>query len=79
MLVLSFCLDIEVHASSIAKTLEEMEEHLGGHLADAFATEIGIPYQPWPSSKVECHRTETVVHGQAVAITLNASFVAQSL
>ena len=26
--------DVQVHAGSIAQALEEMEKHLGGHLAD---------------------------------------------
>ena len=32
MLVLAFGLDVQVHLRCVAQTLEEVQEHLGGHL-----------------------------------------------
>ena len=32
VLVLSFGLDVQVHLRCVAQTLEEVQEHLGGHL-----------------------------------------------
>ena len=75
--VLSFCLNVEVHLRCIAETLEEVEEHLGGHLANAFATELGIPDKPGAAAEIERGLTEAVVHGQAEAVALDASFVAE--
>ena len=44
-------------------TLEEMKEHLGGHLANLLAMELGIPYKPGTTTEVECHLAKTIVHG----------------
>ena len=79
VLILSLSLNVEVHLRSIAKTLEEVKEHLCWHLSNFLSMEAGIPYQPWASAKVECYLTQTVVHRQAVAVALDASFVAKSL
>lgn len=49
----SLGLDMEVHTGRIAQRLEEMEEHLGRHVANLFAGESGIPYQPGPSAEIE--------------------------
>ena len=54
-----------------------MQEHLGGHLADFLSLELGIPHKPRTSTEIEGHLTETVVHGQAVAVSLNATLVAK--
>ena len=56
-----------------------MQEHLGGHVADFFARELGIPHQPRASAEVERNGALTVVHGQHKAIALNASLVAERL
>ena len=79
MLVSALGLNVEIHLSRIAETLEEMEEHLSRHLTDFLAVECGIPHQPGPAAEVERHLTETIVHGQTEAITLDATLVAQSL
>ena len=64
MFVIAFGLDIEVHEGSVGETLEEMEEHLGGNVADALSVEGGLPDEPGASAKVEGHVGMTVVHGQ---------------
>lgn len=71
--VTSFGFDMEVHTGRIAQRFEEMEEHLGRHVANLFAGEGGIPYQPGPSAEIKLNHALAVVHGQAVAVTFNAS------
>ena len=66
VLVLPFSLDIEVHASGVAEALEEMEEHLGGHLADALAVEVGLPYEPGAPAEVEGYGAKAVIHREGV-------------
>ena len=79
VLVLSFCLDIQIDTGSIRERLEEMQEHLGRHLSHPLMMELGIPYQPWAPSEVKGHLTEAVIHRQTEAIALNATLVAQCL
>lgn len=55
VLVLSFGLDVEVHACCVAKAFEEVREHFGRHATDFLAFEFRVPYQPWASSEVESH------------------------
>ena len=62
VLVLPLSAYVQIHLSGVAKALEEMQEHFCGHLADAFAVKLCIPYQPGASAEVETHLTETVVH-----------------
>ena len=66
VLVLAFGLDVQVHLRSIRKALEEMQEHLRGHLADFLTCELRIPHQPGSAAEVESHATQTVVHRQTV-------------
>lgn len=49
----SFSFDMEVHTGRVAQRFEKMEEHLGRHVANFFAGEGGIPYQPGPSAEIE--------------------------
>ena len=56
-----------------------MQKHLRGHLPHLLPAELGIPHQPWPSAEVKAHLAQAVVHGQAVAIALYATLVAQCL
>lgn len=70
---------IEIHASGIGETLEEMQEHLRRHLSHLFSFEFGIPHKPRSATEVQRHLTETVVHWQTVTVTLYTAFVAQSL
>ena len=79
VLVLPFCLDVEVHGCAVAEALEEVEEHLCRHLAHLFPMELGIPHEPRPSAEVECHLAKAVVHGQTVAVALYATLVAERL
>ena len=72
-------LDIQVHGCGVAERLEEMKEHFGRHVSDAFPFEFSIPDKPCTSSEIECHLAETVVHGQAEAVSFDAPFVAQCL
>ena len=55
-----------------------MQKHFRGHVADFLPIENGIPHQPGSAAKIESHRTKTIVHGQAEAVTFYASLVAQS-
>ena len=71
--VLSFGLNIEVHLRGIAQRLEEVKEHLGGHLAYLFAVELGIPYQPRAASEVEAHCAKAIVHRQRVTVAFDAA------
>ena len=52
VLVLPFGTNEEVHACGIAEALEEVEEHLGGHVAHIFALEGGVPHQPGTTAEV---------------------------
>ena len=54
-----------------------MEEHFGGHVANAFTFKFGIPNKPRAATKIESHLYEAIVHGQTKTVTLYASFVAQ--
>ena len=53
MLVHTLGTDIQIHAGSVAQALEEMEEHLGRHVANLFTGKGGVPYQPGPSAEIE--------------------------
>ena len=79
VLVFSFRTYVEVHTGSITKTLEEVQEHFRGHVANILTMELSIPNKPGTSAEVESNRTEAVVHRQAVAIALNTTLVAQCL
>ena len=76
VLVLAFGLDIEVHAGSIREALEEMKEHLGGHLPHPFAVELSIPDKPGTASKVKGDGAEAVIHGEGVGGRSNGGAVA---
>ena len=77
--ILSLSLYVQVHARRVAQRLEEVVEHLGGHIADAFATEGGIPHQPRASAKVKAHLAQAVVHRQGITVTFNTPLAAQGL
>lgn len=79
MLVLTLSLDVEVHLCRITQTLEEMLEHLCRHFAHLFSVELGIPNQPWTATEIQCHLTETIIHRQTLAVSFDATLVAQSL
>src|SRR5574344_1122839 len=79
VLVSSFRLDVQVHLSRVAQTLEEMQEHLRRHFAHFFPVELCIPYQPGSSSEVERHLAQTVVHRQTVTVSFYTALVAQCL
>ena len=55
VLILSFCLDVEVHLGRVTQTFKEMEEHLCRHLTDTLPLERGIPYKPGTTAEIECH------------------------
>jgi hypothetical protein len=76
MLVLAFCLDIEIHSGTIGKTLEEVKEHLRGHLAYLLTGELSIPYQPWAASEIKAYLAQAIVHWQGISIALNTSLIA---
>ena len=78
VLVLTFCLDVQIHRCAIGQTLEEVQKHFCWHLANFLAMELGIPHQPRPSAKVEGNLTKAIIHRQAIAITLYATLVAKS-
>ena len=40
VLILAFCLDIQIHSCAVGQTLEEVQEHFRRHLADFLATEL---------------------------------------
>lgn len=77
MLIGALGLDVEIHLRSIAQALEEMKEHLRGHLSDLLTLELRIPYQPGPSAEVESYLAQAVIHGQTIAIALDAALVTE--
>ncbi len=77
VLVCALRLDVQVHTGSIRQALEEMQEHLRGHLANLLPVELGIPYQPRTASEIQADHTQAIVHRQGIAITLYSPFVAQ--
>ena len=79
MLIGALGLDVEIHLRSIAQALEEMKEHLRGHLSDLLTLELRIPYQPGPSAEVESYLAQAVIHGQTIAIALDAALVTKSV
>ena len=79
VLVLPFCLDDEIHGCAVAEALEEVEEHLGGHVADVLAVELGIPDEPGTAAEVEGDLAEAIVHGEAEAVAADAALVAEGL
>lgn len=79
VLIVAFGLDIKIDAGTVAERLEEVQEHLGRHIADTLAMEFGIPYKPWTSAEVESDLTETIVHRKAESITSDTTLVAQGL
>ena len=79
MLILPLSLNVQVHPGSVAETLEEMEKHLGRHIAHLLTMELSLPNQPRPAAEIEGHLAKAIVHRQAKAVTLNATLVAQSL
>ena len=79
VLILALSLDVEVHLCCIAQALEEMLEHLRWHFSHLLTMELSIPNQPWSATEVKCHLSKAIVHRQTIAITFDASFVAQGL
>ena len=79
VLVVAFSLDIQIHTCRIAQTLEEVQEHFGGHVANLLAVEFGVVNQPGAAAEIERNAAQAIVHRQAEAVTLNAALVAQSL
>ena len=53
VLIGSLGFDMEVHTVRISQRLEDMEEHLGRHVANLFSVNGGVPYQPGPSAEIE--------------------------
>ena len=58
VLIHAFGLDVQVHPRRVAQALEEVEEHLGRHVAHFLATELGIPHQP--KSRATLHRQSSM-------------------
>src|SRR6185312_10032978 len=79
MLILALAFDIEIATRPIGKGLEEMKEHLRGHLADLLAPELGIPYQPVASAKIDQHLRIRLIHRQGKPIPLHPAFIRQRL
>ena len=79
VLVGALGLDVEVHAGGIAQRLEEVEKHLGRHITYLLAVERGIPHKPGTAPEVEADGAEAVVHGEGVAVALDAALAAQGL
>ena len=87
VLVLSLRPDVQIHACSVRKTLEEMQEHFRGHLANLLAIKLGIPNEPRTATEVEGYGAKTIIHGKGVvpcdgvfvskAITFDAAFIAE--
>ena len=57
VLVLAFCLDIEVDGCAVGEALEKVQEHLGWHLAYFLTMELRIPYEPRTPPKVKSDLT----------------------
>src|SRR5574344_771191 len=79
MLVGAFGFDVQIHVSGIAQALEEMEEHLGRHIAHLFALEFRIPDEPRTSTEIKSYAAKTIVHRERVAVAFNATLVAERL
>ena len=79
VLVLTFRFDIQIHLGGIAQGFEEMQEHFCRHLTNLFTIEFCIPYQPGASTEVQANLAKAVIHRQGIAITLDATLVAQCL
>ena len=75
VLVVTLGLDVQVHCSGVAQGLEEVQEHLGGHLANLFTLELGVPDKPAAASKVKHYLSHAVIHGQGVAVALYSTLV----
>ena len=57
VLIHAFGLDVQVHPRRVAQALEEVEKHLGRHVAHFLATELGI--RP-PKSRATLHRQSSM-------------------
>ena len=76
VLVVALGLNVQVHCCGVTQGLEEVQEHLGGHLANLFTLEFSVLDQPAAASKVQYYLSHAVIHGQGVAVALYATFVA---
>ena len=54
-----------------------MKKHLGRHLPYFLSMKLSIPYQPCSTAKIQSYPTKTIIHGQAISVTLNATLAAQ--
>ena len=77
MLVRTLGTDIQIHASSVAQALEEMEEHLRRHIPYFLTVELSVPNQPRTATEIQRHATQAVVHRKAIPITLDPSLITQ--
>ena len=77
--VVALSFNVEIHPCRIAEALEEMEEHLCRHISDFFPFKFSIPDKPRPSSEIECHLAEAVIHRKRESISLDSPLVAQRL
>ena len=55
-----------------------MQKHFGRHLPYLLAFEFCIPDQPRTTSEIQSNLTQAIIHWQTIAVSFNASLVAQS-
>ena len=79
VLIITIGLDIEIHEGCVREALEEMEEHLGGHVAHVLAMERCLPDEPGTAAEIERHMGMTVVHRQGETVALYAALGTQRL
>src|SRR4051812_40837534 len=73
-------LDVECDSGGLREGVEEMFEHLGVHLTEAFLREVGLPDEKWPPGDVERDPGQRLVHRrQRVGIAADAALFAQRL
>lgn len=70
-------LDVDVEEGGVGEALEEMEEELGGEVADALAGEVGLPDKGGAPAKVEGDHGAAFVHGEDKAVAFDAALVAE--
>src|SRR5574344_776640 len=79
MVVFASCFDVHIAFHRLAKTFEEMPEHLGRSVSDHFPGKRNIPTEIYPSAQVHQYHGIAIIHWQHKSVPFNATLVTKCL
>ncbi len=79
MLIGSLGTHKKIHAGIVAKRLEKVEKHFGGHITYLFTIKFHVPHYPRTSAEIHGKRAQALIHRQHKSIAFYAALVAESV